>query len=113
MMDCEIYGIVRAMLRGIPVDDETLALEAIAEVGPAADYLTHPHTRKHMRELFRPRYLDRRTIGAWESEPERARDRARARAQELLRTHQPEPLDPGLSGELDRIIAAVEREVPA
>jgi trimethylamine--corrinoid protein Co-methyltransferase len=113
MMDCEIYGIVRGMLRGIPVDDETLALESIAEVGPAADYLTHPHTRKHMRELFRPRYLDRRTIGAWESEPERARDRARARAQGLLRTHEPEPLDPGLSGELDRIIEAVEREVPA
>jgi trimethylamine---corrinoid protein Co-methyltransferase len=113
MMDCEIYAIVRAMLRGIPVDDETLALGAIAEVGPAADYLTSPHTRRHMRELFRPRYLDRRPMGTWEAESDRARDRARRRAQEVLRDHEPEPLAAAVSAEFDRIIGAVEREVPA
>jgi trimethylamine--corrinoid protein Co-methyltransferase len=113
MLDCEIYGIVRATLRGIPVDEETIALSTIAEVGPAGDYLTSEHTRRHMRELFRPRYLDRRPMGAWEADPERARDRARARAKELLRDHRPDALESGLSAELDRIIAAVEREVPA
>lgn len=110
LMDCEIYAIVRATLRGIAVDDEALALETIREAGPGGDYLTQPHTMRHMRELFRPRFLDRRPYSAWESEPERPRDWARRRAQELLATHRPEPLDERLDAELGRIIATVEAE---
>ena len=34
IMDCEIFRIIRKMMEGIPVDAETLALEAIREVGP-------------------------------------------------------------------------------
>ena len=110
LMDCEIYAIVRSMLRGIVVDDETIALDAIRDVGPRGEYLTQPHTRRHMRELFRPRFLDRRAYGAWETEPDRPRDWARRRAKELLASHQPEPLEPQLDAELQRIIAAVEAE---
>ncbi len=35
-------------------------------------------------------------------------DWARARAREILETHNPEPLDPRLSTELSRVIAALE-----
>ena len=109
LLDCEIYAIVRATLRGIPVGDEDLALDAIRAVGPGGEYLTQPHTRRHMRERFQPRFLDRRPYGTWESAPDRARDWARTRARELLRSHEPVPLEAGLSAELDAIIAAVER----
>jgi len=109
LMDCEIYSIVRAMLRGIEVDDEALAFDAIRDVGPGGDYLTQPHTRRHMRELWRPRFLDRRPYGAWESEPDRPRDWARRRALELLAGHEPDPLDPALAEELERIITSVEK----
>ncbi len=109
LLDCEIYAIVRATLKGMTVDDESLALEAIREVGPAGEYLTHPHTRAHMRELFRPRFMDRRPYGTWETAPDRARDWARDRARQILRTHEPEPLEPALSAELDAIINAVEQ----
>ncbi len=110
LLDCEIYAIVRAMLRGIDVDDESLALEAIRSVGPAGEYLTEPHTRRHMRELWRPRFFDRRPYGAWESEPDRARDWARRRARELLANHEPEALDAAVSAELDRIIGSLEAQ---
>ena len=46
LLDAEIYSVVRATLKGILVDDESLALETIAEVGLAGDYLTAPHTRR-------------------------------------------------------------------
>ncbi len=110
LMDCEIYAIVRSMLRGIRVDDESLAMDAIRDAGPGGDYLTQPHTQRHMRELFRPRFLDRRSYGAWETEPDRPRDWARRRAKELLAGHRPEPLDPGLEAELAGIVVAVEVE---
>ena len=33
-MDCEIFSIIHKTMQGIVVNDETLALEAIAAVGP-------------------------------------------------------------------------------
>lgn len=106
--DCEIVAIVRAMLRGIPVDDESLALDSIRAVGPNGDFLTAPHTRRHMRELWPSRYLDRRSWSAWRDDPDRLSREARERADEILATHVPEPLDAGVSAELDRIIATLE-----
>jgi len=110
LLDAEIFSIVRAALRGIPVDDESLALAAIAEVGPAGDYLTSPHTRRHMRELWQTRFMDRRPMGVVEAEGGGPGAWARARARDLLAAHAPEPLDGRLAAELAAIVHAVERE---
>jgi len=60
MMDCEIYSIIHKTMQGIIVDDETLALDAIAAVGPGGNFLSQKHTLKHMRDLFLPQFMDRR-----------------------------------------------------
>lgn len=108
LMDCEIFGIVARVVEGIPVDEETLALEAIQAVGPGGNFLTQKHTRRHMREIWIPQFLDRRPYETWEEKGDGARDWARARAQEILATHHPEPLEAALSQELGRIIAIHE-----
>ncbi len=113
LKDCEIFSIVRATLGGIPVDDETIALDAIRAVATSGDYLTQPHTRRHMRELWLTRFFDRRPYGTWESEPDRAGDWALARARDLLANHRPDPLDEDVSAELDRVIAGVEASAAA
>jgi trimethylamine--corrinoid protein Co-methyltransferase len=104
LMDCEIFSLVRHMMGGIPVDDETLALEVIQAVGPGGNFLAQKHTRRHMRELWMPQFMDRRPYNAWEAQRDGAPQWALARAREILATHQPEPLDPQLSAELGRII---------
>ncbi|HUV89948.1 MAG TPA: trimethylamine methyltransferase family protein, partial [Anaerolineae bacterium] len=109
LMDCEIFDLVYKMMQGIVVDDETLGLEAIRAVGPGGNFLAQKHTKRHMRELWMPRFMDRRPYEVWEAERDGARDWARARARNILDTHEPEPLESGLSEELGRIIAAVER----
>jgi len=109
LMDCEIFDLVYKMMQGIVVDDETLGLEAIRAVGPGGNFLAQKHTKRHMRELWMPRFMDRRPYEVWEEKQDGARDWARARARNILDTHKPEPLDPGLFEELGRIIAAVER----
>ena len=106
ILDAEIAGIVEAMLRGIPVDDASLALDAIAEVGPGGDYLTSPHTRTAMKGLWKATYLDRRPYGQWEADPDKPHRDALERARTLLRDHRPVPLDPAVDAELDRIIEA-------
>jgi trimethylamine--corrinoid protein Co-methyltransferase len=109
LMDCEIYDIVYNMMKGIVVDDETLALETVHNVGPHGNFLAQKHTRKHMRELWNPKYLDRRPYEVWLEKGDNAPDWARAKATEIYTNHQPEPLDPKISQEFSRIIASVEK----
>ena len=108
MMDCEIFDIVRKTMQGIQVNAETLALDTIAAVGPGGNFLAQKHTRKHMRDLFLPQFMDRRPYNTWESKKDDARDWALAKARKTLAEHQPTPLDSKLSAEMDKIIEAVK-----
>lgn len=108
LMDCEIYEIVRRTLAGVTVNDETLALDTIKAVGPGGNFMSQKHTRAHMREIFVPEYLDRRPYNVWEEKKDGPRDWAREKARKLVETHQPDPLDPAIVREFERIIAAEE-----
>lgn len=108
MMDCEIFSIIRKTIQGIVVDDETLALDTIAGVGPGGNFLTQKHTLKHMRDIFLPQFMDRRPFNEWEAKKDDARDWALAKARSTLETHQPDPLDEKISAEMTKIISTLE-----
>jgi len=108
LLDCEIFDMVRQVMGGIVIDDATLALDVIDKVGPGGNFLAQKHTRRHMRELWLPKYMDRRPYNVWEEQGDGAVQWANAEARRILETHQPEPLDAGLAAELKRIIARVE-----
>jgi len=52
VMDNEILGMCQRVLRGIEVNNETLAVDLMIEKGPGNDYLAEEHTVRHMREEF-------------------------------------------------------------
>jgi trimethylamine--corrinoid protein Co-methyltransferase len=104
MLDCEIFSIIHKMMQGIIVNDETLALDTIAAVGPAGNFLSQKHSRQHMRELFLSQFMDRRPYNEWESKKDDARDWALSKARKTVASHQPVMLDPKLSAELEKII---------
>ncbi|MCP4357720.1 MAG: hypothetical protein GY796_06860, partial [Chloroflexi bacterium] len=108
LMDCEIFDMIHQTMRGIVVNEENLALDVIHAVGPGGNFLAQKHTRRHMRQLWLPKFMDRRPYNVWEEKGDGAQDWATAEARRILENHQPEPLDPNLSAELGRIIAAVE-----
>ena len=111
VLDAEIFGLIRHLGGGLAVDDETLAVKVIDEVGPSGNFLAEHHTVAHMRELWQPRLFDRGTWEDWETQGRPSpRDRARERARSLLATHVPAPLADGVGDELDRIVAAFSRE---
>ena len=109
MMDCEIFSIIHKMMQGIVVDDESLALDTIAAVGPGGNFLAQKHTLKHMRDVFLPQFMDRRPYNEWEERKDNARDWALDKARKILAAHQPDPLDPKLSAEMEKIIEQVDR----
>jgi trimethylamine--corrinoid protein Co-methyltransferase len=110
MLDCEIFSVIEKTLQGIVVNDETLALDTIAAVGPGGNFLSQKHTLKHMREIFLPLFMDRRPYSEWESRKDDGRDWALAKAVTTLQTHQPDPLDEKISSEMSRIISSLERQ---
>jgi trimethylamine--corrinoid protein Co-methyltransferase len=108
LLDCEIFDMVIRTLQGIQVDEESMALDVIDRVGPGNHFLGQKHTRKHMRELWLPNYMDRRPYDEWEEKGDGAVDWAIAEAKRILETHQPDELDRQLIAELKRISASVE-----
>jgi trimethylamine---corrinoid protein Co-methyltransferase len=86
VIDDEIAGMGLRVLRGIEVSDETLAVDAIARVGPGGHHLMDPLTLAFMRpEHFQPRVSDRQNRASWEAEGRRdTRAHASARAAKLL-----------------------------
>ena len=60
VIDTEILGMCQRVLRGIEVNDETLATQLMIEKGPGSDYMTEDHSLDHMfSEFFVPKLANR------------------------------------------------------
>ena len=110
VMETEIYGIVKRLSGGIEVDEETLALDAIKSVGPGGTYLAARHTRRHMKEIWRPQVWDRSPYESWARDGKRgALERATEIADEILATHRPMALAQDVQEELRNIVEHADR----
>ena len=104
----DIYHRARCLVKDIAFDDDALAMEAIADVGPGGHFLGHRHTRTHMRDaVVRGVTHEFGPDGGYRD----ALEVARERAQLLWREYRPEPLEADKAAELARIAAAAEREL--
>lgn len=94
VMDDEIIGMVKRAVRGIEVNDETIAEDLIKQVGAAGHYLAETHTVNHMRdEFFFPALADREKRETWEQAGcKDTRQRANECACDILANHRPTPL---------------------
>jgi trimethylamine--corrinoid protein Co-methyltransferase len=105
----EIISLVRRLMRGIELDPEALAVDVIHQVGPGGDYLAAPHTARHFREVWYPRFLDRRSFHAWEEARQpTALETARKVARETIAAHTPLPLPADTLETLRAIIAKAD-----
>ena len=106
VMDAEIFSWNAMIAAGIEVEDETIALDAIKQVGIGGNYLGQRHTRRHMKEVWRPRLLDRSMWDVWiASGREGSYEKATALAEQLLAEHTAVPLGAEARGVIERIIA--------
>ncbi|MFP4350643.1 MAG: trimethylamine methyltransferase family protein [Desulfococcaceae bacterium] len=89
----EIIGFLRAATRGVPVNEETLALDVIDELGPTGSYLQHPHTLKHYKEPFYSDLMDKGPYAQWERKGKLSLEaRAAQTVNKILDTHSPKSL---------------------
>jgi trimethylamine--corrinoid protein Co-methyltransferase len=105
----ELVAMSRFFSNGIPVDEETLALEAINRVAlekQASMFLTDDHAFKHFKKAqFLPKLLDRFQHELWnEGGALNLYDRCNAEAKRILSEHLVEPIPQRLINEIDQIL---------
>ncbi len=110
LIDDEILGAVFHILKGIEVNEETLAVDLIKEVGIGGTYITSEHTVKHMREVsWFPSLTNRNRWDVWKSLGGRDMvHEAHERVNEILREHHPTYLDERTAKEIDRMAVAFQ-----
>jgi trimethylamine--corrinoid protein Co-methyltransferase len=90
----EMIDQIRRLYQGIPVNAEMLAVDVVREVGPVGNFLTHPHSLRHLRATqWRPKLTSRMGYEKWQSSGSTSLlDRAQKRLHQILESHQPIPL---------------------
>jgi trimethylamine--corrinoid protein Co-methyltransferase len=102
----QIVDVIRRVMQGITVDDDTLAIQEIRQAGHGGNYLSHEHTVEHFRrELFFPKLFARQTIEQWvNSGSKMIHEVAHQRVLEILDKAGPVELPPGADAELQRAL---------
>ena len=96
---------------GIVVNDETLSMDVIKEVGPRSDFLAHMNTFENMYIQSKPKRIDRLTRDRWnEAGHLDMETRALIAAKELLATWEPEPLPEEACARVRAALNAAERD---
>ncbi len=109
----EAIGYARRITRGIEVNDDTLAVEVINNVGPNGHYLKQKHTRRYYKsEFWYPNLVDRQDFESWSATGELTmKDRTIARVRDILSTHQPSPIKPETQEVIEKVLAEHEDRV--
>jgi trimethylamine--corrinoid protein Co-methyltransferase len=112
VMDNEFARMIKYLVQGIPVNDETLAVDVIKEIGVGKDFLSHASTYKHMRTQSQPKLIDRRMREDWQAAGSTdIYQRALEEARYILENHKPDPLPDDVSAAIRSIVEEAEAEL--
>jgi len=114
VLDADQLGTLHHLARGIEIDANAQAMDAIREVGPGGHYLGCAHTRENFKDAFwRTDVLDYKPFETWDEEG--ARDSATlasVRVKKQLRDYQAPALDPGIEEALTAYVAQRKASEP-
>ena len=105
----EIIGMVRVLLGGIDINEETIPLDLIEKLGPRSSYVAERHTARHFRRFWVPTIFDR----SFSKTPETKDCEAKLKEKtiNLMTTHKPKALPEKTLGELDKVEAGLRKRL--
>jgi len=110
--DHEIAEMILYALQGVPVNDTTLAVDVIKEMGIGRDYLSHATTFEHMRSQSQARLMDRRMREDWVAAGSTdAYKRSHDKMIDILETYEPPKLSDNVLKEIRSIVVEAEKEL--
>jgi len=113
--DDEFAGSVLRVRNGFGADETALAVDVVAAaMASTRNFLGQKHTLKYLKsgEVYVTKLAERTSWETWEMGGRHGlAERAQAEAERILREHQVPPQEAAQERELDRILAAAEREL--
>jgi len=116
VIDDEILSAAFRIVRGFEVNQDTIALDLIKQVGIGGNYLAEEHTVKYLRDVtWFPKVTNRHQWETWMAAGGKdMRERAKVKAQKILDEYHPRHIDPKMAEEIDRMAKAFqEQEIEA
>ena len=99
--------------KGLPVDEEGMAMDALREVGPGGHFLGAEHTLRHYRTgFYRPSISSTDNFDRWNRLGARTADKVAAERWKKLLAEYPDPgIDPGVDEQLKEFITRRKKEL--
>ena len=99
---------IRRMYKGIPINDDTLAMDVIPQGFARSEFLSLPHTFKHLKNVqWTPELFFRQGHDKWvEQGRTTLLDRARIKLNKILNTHKPLAIDAEKQADIASVMEA-------
>lgn len=112
VMDNEFAQMIKHVVNGIPVNENTLAVDIIGKVGSQGQFITEKHTFEHMKQMSQPSLIDRRVRDKWESAGgQTMHEKAMDKARDILANHKPTPLPDDVRSKMRSIVEECEAQI--
>lgn len=110
ILDHECITNIKKLISGVKIDDESMVLDLINEVGPGGTYLTHRHTFQHTRSQSQAIVFDRKTREQWlqSSNGKDLTDMAYEKAKNIIENHKPVALAAGAKETIKDLLTEFE-----
>jgi trimethylamine--corrinoid protein Co-methyltransferase len=111
VMSDEIIGLVKRILRGVEVNQQTIMLDLIEKVGPGGHFITERKSSSLCRtEIWAPKLMDRNGYSIWDQKGRKSMEkRVNERLLTILDTHQPTPLTSEATRAITTILSRAEK----
>jgi trimethylamine--corrinoid protein Co-methyltransferase len=113
IIDMEACDMVNFFLKGVEVNQDTLAFDVIKNVGIGGNFLSEEHTAANFRRaVWLPQIFQRVDPGVWnKSEKDPVQEAARQKVQEILKNHNPCYLNESQEKEIARILKMADEKL--
>ncbi len=111
VMNDEIIGMTKRVMRGIEVNEDTLMLDLIDAVGPGGEFASATETaRRCRREIYNSKLMDRDPWPAWvQNGAASMLDRVRQRLDQILTNGQQVSVSKNTAKKIEAILAEAEK----
>jgi trimethylamine--corrinoid protein Co-methyltransferase len=109
VLDNELAGMLMRVRRGIDVNEKTLAVDLISNLGWSESYVDQMHTAENFRsEIFLSQLIDHQVRDAWVAAGSKTMlDRCSERVEQIVANHKPNELPAKLEDDMQRFIDEV------
>ena len=110
VLDNDMISMTKKAMQGIPVNEETLAVESIDQVGIGKNFLAHKTTRKNIDLPSSPMIIDRLMFGDWEmAGAKEIATVAHEKVVDIMKNHEVTAIDADLLKDMQAVVEKADK----